>query len=152
MREIVWAIDPQRAGLDNLAAQIRQFASDLLEAKAIRWEFQVPEEINQIKLDPEQRRQLLLIFKEALHNIERHSGCTTVGLSIALSHGRLAAEIRDDGRGFVMPAVQSSPANGRGNGLANMCRRAAQLGGRLQIRTAPGRGTRLELTIPLKRR
>lgn len=151
-REIVWAIDPQRASLDNLAAQIRQFASDLLESQAIRWEFRVPEEMDRVKLDPEQRRQLLLIFKEALHNIERHSGCTTVSLSIALSHGCLAAEIRDDGRGFVVPAVPSSPTNGRGNGLANMRRRAAQLGGQLQVRAAPGQGTRLELTVPLKRR
>jgi signal transduction histidine kinase/ligand-binding sensor domain-containing protein len=151
-REIVWAIDPQRAGLDNLAAQIRQFASDLLEAQAIRWEFRVPEEMDRVKLDPEQRRQLLLIFKEALHNIERHSGCTTASLSIALTHGRLAAEIRDDGRGFVVPAGQSPPFNGRGNGLANMRRRAEQLGGHLDIRSTPGRGTRLDLTIPLKRR
>lgn len=151
-REIVWAIDPQRAGLDNLAAQIRQFASDLLEAQAIRWEFRVPAEMDRVKLDPEQRRQLLLIFKEALHNIERHSGCTAASLSIALAHGRLAAEIRDDGRGFVAPAGQSPPTNGGGNGLRNMRRRAEQLGGHLDIRSAPGQGTHLQLTIPLKRR
>ena len=152
MREIVWAIDPQRDGLDNLASQIREFASDLLEAQGIKWEFRVPEEINKIKLGPEQRRQLLLIFKEALHNIERHSGCSNVHLSIALLHRRLTAEIRDDGRGFVPPAIQASSANGRGNGLPNMRRRAAQLGGHLDIRSAPGEGTCLELTIPLKRR
>jgi signal transduction histidine kinase len=152
MREIVWAIDPQRASLDNLAAQIRQFTSDLLEAQEIRWEFRVPEEMDRIKLDPEQRRQLLLIFKEALHNIERHSGCTTVTLSIALSHHRLAAEIRDDGHGFVVPTGRTPRTSGRGNGLENMRKRAAHLGGHLDIRSSPGQGTHLELTIPLKRR
>jgi signal transduction histidine kinase len=152
MREIVWAIDPQRDSLDNLASQIRQFASDLAEAQPITWEFRAPEEMDKIKLEPEQRRQLLLIFKEALHNIERHSSCRSVYVSIALSHRRLVAEIRDDGRGFALPEVQSSPTNGRGNGLDNMRRRAVQLGGHLDIHSAPGEGTYLELTIPLKRR
>ena len=152
MREIVWAIDPRRDSLDNLASQIRQFASDLSEAQPIAWEFRAPEEMDRIKLEPEQRRQLLLIFKEAFHNIEQHSGCGNVYLSIALSHHRLEAEIRDDGRGFALPEVQSSPANGRGNGLENMRRRATQLGGHLDIRSAPGEGTCLELSIPLKRR
>jgi signal transduction histidine kinase len=153
MREIVWAIAPQRDGLDNVASQIREVASDLFEAQAITWEFRVPEELNSIKLEAEQRRQLLLIFKEALHNIERHSGCNNVYLSIALLHRTLTAEIRDDGRGFVPPPVHNSSANGRrGNGLENMRRRAKQLGGHVDIRSSPGEGTCLELTIPLKRR
>jgi signal transduction histidine kinase len=64
----------------------------------------------------------------------------------------MAAEIRDDGRGFVVPAAQTPSPNGRGHGLENMRSRAAQLGGRLDIRSAPGQGTHLELTIPIKRR
>ena len=102
----------------------------------------MPEELNSIKLEAEQRRQLLLIFKEALHNIERHSGCNNVYLSIALLHRLLTAEIRDDGRGFVPPPVHKSSANGRrGNRLENMRRRAKQLGGHVDIRSSPGEGT-----------
>jgi signal transduction histidine kinase len=62
---------------------------------------------------------------------------------------QLCAEIRDDGRGFAL-APESSSANGQG--LENMKRRAAQLGGEVEIETAPGAGVCLKLRIPLKRR
>jgi ligand-binding sensor domain-containing protein/two-component sensor histidine kinase len=152
MREIVWAIDPRRDSLDNLVSQIRQFASDLLEAQPIRWEFRVPEEMERIRLEPDQRRQLLLIFREALHNIERHSGCGNVFLSLALSNHQLEAKISDDGRGFAIPQIESTPVNRRGNGLENIRRRVTHLGGHLDIASAPGDGTSVVLTIPLKRR
>lgn len=101
MRDIVWAIDPRCDDLSNLVYRIRQFASDVLEAKNIQWSFQVPPDLEKVKLEPEQRRQIFLIFKEAISNIAHHSGCKSASLTITLAHGELAAEIRDDGRGFL---------------------------------------------------
>jgi signal transduction histidine kinase len=149
MREIVWAIDPRRDELGNLIARLRQFATDVLDAQGINWELDAPPELEQFKLDPEQRRQLFLIFKEALHNIARHADCQSVRLRLELVQQQLWGEIRDDGRGFAL-APESSSANGQG--LENMKRRAAQLGGEVEIETAPGAGVCLKLRIPLKRR
>jgi signal transduction histidine kinase len=70
---------------------------------------------------------------------------------MAVSDHRLMAEIRDDGRGFDSLVSGDGVRRARGgHGLENVCARAAQLGGRLQIDSAPGQGTRLTLTVPLK--
>jgi signal transduction histidine kinase len=155
MRDIVWSIDPRRDDLANVVFRVRQFASDVLEPQKIKLDFQAPPDLEKIKLNPEQRRHLLLIFKEAVNNIARHAGCTSVTLDITLSHNRLMAEIRDDGRGFsdVPATAAEAPTNGHagGHGLENMQSRAAQMGGQLSIDSWPSRGTSLKLTIPLKK-
>ena len=152
MRDIVWAIDPYHDDLSNVVVRIRQFASDVLEPQKIKFDLQAPLELEKVKLNPEQRRHLFLIFKEAINNISRHADCTSVSLDITVSHNRLIAEIRDDGRGFsdVSP---TEAANGRagGHGLENMQSRAAQLGGHLSVDSSPGRGTCVKLTIPLRK-
>jgi signal transduction histidine kinase/streptogramin lyase len=151
MSDIVWSIDPRKDDLNNVASRIRQFASDVLEARGIDWEFKASEEIGDIKLTAEQRRHVYLIFKEAINNVARHSGCRKAALEIRISHDRLISSIRDDGRGFAIESADGNPSNGLGgNGLRNMESRASQLGGQLDVVSKPGGGTHLTLTIPLK--
>ena len=151
MSDIVWAIDPRRDDLSNLVARIRQFASSVLEANRIGWEFQTPAEVENIKLTPDERRHVFLIFKEAITNIARHADCSFVSLRISIADRHLVAEIRDDGRGFTVPDVSTlgEPDRQR-HGLKNMQARAVELGGQLQMESAPGQGTRLTLMVPLK--
>jgi len=123
----------------------------VLEAKGIDWQFRSPEDLGGIKLAPERRRHLYLIFKEAINNVARHSECTSVSVDIALSNESLVAEICDDGRGFAVRSSEEPPLNGRGgNGLRNMQTRAAEIGGRLNLTSSPGSGTRITLLIPLR--
>lgn len=142
--ESIWAIDPKRDDLRSLATRIRRFAGDLLESRGVTWSLQAPPDAEQVKLSPVERRQLYLIFKEALHNVERHSGATTVAMSLSVSGRRLTAVIRDDGRGFDEPAEGETR-----HGLGSMSSRAADLGGRLVIESASGRGTEVRLEVPL---
>ncbi|HSE37902.1 MAG TPA: two-component regulator propeller domain-containing protein [Blastocatellia bacterium] len=151
MSDIVWSIDPRKDDLDNVASRIRQFASDVLEPKGIEWEFKAPEGIGKVKLSPEQRRHLYLIFKEAINNIARHSECETVSLDITVEQDRLVGKIRDDGRGFAIHPAEDFTQNGLGgNGLRNMQSRARELAGQLDIVTTLGGGTELTLVIPLR--
>ena len=151
MSDIVWSIDPQRDDLRSVSARIRQFASDVLEARGIKWDLQLPRELAQVKLNAEQRRQILLIFKEALNNVVRHADCVNVTLSLALEGHALAGEVRDDGRGFQLEGTDQFSGNGRGgNGLKNMRARVAQLGGKINIASSPGQGTCLTFKVPLK--
>jgi ligand-binding sensor domain-containing protein/signal transduction histidine kinase len=150
MSDIVWSIDPRRDDLQSVVRRLRQFAADLLEAQGIKWNLQAAPELEQVKLKPEQRRDLFLIFKEALTNIARHAGCTSVLLRLTIAGHQLRAEINDDGSGFLAVSTSEPGANGRGgHGVENMRARAAQLGGRLEINSTPGAGTRLTLTMPL---
>jgi ligand-binding sensor domain-containing protein/signal transduction histidine kinase len=151
MSDIVWSIDPRKDDLNNVASRIRQFASDVLEARGIDWEFKASDEIGNIKLPAEQRRHLYLILKEAINNVARHSGCRKAAVEIRIAHDRLISSIRDDGRGFAIESTDGTPANGLGgNGLRNMQSRALQLGGQLDVVSRPGGGSHLTLIIPLR--
>jgi signal transduction histidine kinase len=85
----------------------------------------------------------LLIFKEAITNIVRHSKATRVSIDLTLRGGALRLTIHDDGRGFD-PSRRFD-----GHGLQSMERRAAELGARLSIESTPGKGTVLLLNVPL---
>jgi signal transduction histidine kinase len=98
-------------------------------------------------LSPEQRRALYLIFKEAVSNIARHADCRSASCRITFEHHSLVAVVEDDGRG--LPAEAQADGRG-GRGLGNMRARAAGLGGRLEIESGPGAGTRLRLVLPLR--
>jgi ligand-binding sensor domain-containing protein/signal transduction histidine kinase len=158
MSDIVWSIDPRRDDLQQVVARARQFAADVFEAQGVQWEFSVPPEvekaIEKIKLDPDERRHLYLIFKEAINNAAKYAGCQKFSLALAVRQQQLIAEISDDGCGFVWQPASVQPVllskTRGGNGLQNMQARAVELGGKLQIETAPGRGTRLYLTMPVK--
>jgi two-component sensor histidine kinase len=151
MSDIVWAIDPRRDDLSNVVFRVRQFASDLLGAKGIAWQFQTAEGFERVKLNPEQRRHIFLIFKEAINNSVCHADCQTVYLSLEVVHHQIVGEIRDDGRGFKVPVTGQSAGNGAGHGLGNLRARAEQLGGSLCIDSSSGQGTRIRLSVPLKR-
>jgi ligand-binding sensor domain-containing protein/signal transduction histidine kinase len=142
MSDIVWSIDPRRDDLRSLVTRIREFASDMLEAKGITWEFKTPAEIDDVLLSPEQRHDLYLIFKEAVTNIVRHSGCSSASLSIEISRSFLIVEIRDDGCGF-----ESGTACG--HGLTSIDTRAARIRGSCRVTSARGEGTSITIAVPL---
>jgi len=150
MSDIVWAIDPRRDDLSSVVFRVRQFASDVLGAKGIFWQFQAPADFDRVKLSPQQRRQLFLIFKEAINNAARHANCTSISLSLAVQNHSITGEVRDDGCGFDLTSVGASTQTTGGYGLENINRRAVQLGGSLTIQSAPNEGTTITLEVPLK--
>jgi signal transduction histidine kinase len=152
MSDIVWSIDPRLDDLSNVVFRVREFASDLLGGAGIEWQLGAQPEFDKVKLTPQQRRQLFLIFKEAINNAARHAFCNCVSLSLTVVHNQVIGEIRDDGRGFAVTSLPEIPGDGRGgHGLENIRKRAAQLGGQLTIDSSPGGGTTVKLQFPLKR-
>jgi len=85
------------------------------------------------------------VVQEALHNCEKHSGARKVRVTVRQLPGCLVTEIEDDGRGF-----QTDAERGAGLGLLGIRERAANAGGSLVIDSAPGRGARIALRIPLE--
>lgn len=147
MSDIVWAIDPRRDDLASVFERVRSFASDTLGATGVRWHLTAAPQLERHHLTPEQRRALYLIFKEAVSNIARHADCRTASCEITVERHELVAVVEDDGRG--LPLEQTEGGRG-GRGLANMRARAAELGGRLEVESRPGAGTRLRLRLPLR--
>jgi len=146
MSDIVWAINPRRDRLVDLAQRMRRFASDTFVARGIELRFESSDAERDPSLDPAVRRQVFLIFKEAVANAARHSGCSHAAIRLAVERGRLALQVRDDGHGFD-PAAAAA-----GEGLESMRARAVALGGELRVDSIPGQGTELTLSLPLVRR
>jgi signal transduction histidine kinase len=145
LSEIVWAVAPEHDTLDSLANYAGKFAHDFLGRAGIRCRLDLPLQLPVLTLASPVRHNLFLAFKEALHNAVKHSAAKSVLVSLGLDPGAFTLLIEDDGRGF-RPAA----AAGTGNGLANMQRRLADIGGQCQIESEPGRGTRVRFTVPLR--
>jgi signal transduction histidine kinase/ligand-binding sensor domain-containing protein len=149
--DIVWAIDARRDDLESLLVRIRRFASDLLEGRGVNVLFAAPPQAAEIALRPEAKRELYLVLKEALHNAARHAHAKEVRIEVAAADGELVAEVRDDGVGFVLgePGPGGPEGARSGHGLRNLRERAAKLGARLAVDSAPGAGTRVRLSLRL---
>lgn len=145
MSDIVWAINPAHDRLSDLVHRMRRFATDVFTARDVGFSF-AAETPDELTLGTDVRRQVLLVFKEAVHNAVRHSGCTSAEVRISVGGGGLAVVVRDDGRGF-------DPQSRRdGHGLDSMTARARGLGASLEIRSAAGQGTTVTLLVPHLRR
>jgi ligand-binding sensor domain-containing protein/signal transduction histidine kinase len=146
MSEIVWAVDPRKDSLSDLVQRMRQTAFNLLEADGLPVQFHAPDdaELERVGLGPDKRRQLLLIFKETLTNVARHAQAQHIQVEIKLVGSDLHLRVQDDGRGFDLQN------NASGHGLHSLRQRAGELRAQLEITSVPGKGTTVELTMPLK--
>jgi signal transduction histidine kinase/ligand-binding sensor domain-containing protein len=150
--EIVWAVNPRHDTLDSLATYLGTFAQEFLEAAHIRCLLDVPMRLPRWPLTAETRHNLFLAFKEALNNAVKHAGAAEVHISLSIEQGGFSLQIEDKGRGFSIETVESTlPPNperhASGHGLRNMRQRLTEIGGRCDIRSAPGEGTAVRLIV-----
>jgi signal transduction histidine kinase/ligand-binding sensor domain-containing protein len=142
MSDIVWAINPQRDSVLEMARRMREFAEEIFIEKEVRVKFRAPDEQNQIKLAMDTRRELYLIFKEAVTNAAKYSGCTALEIDFQVDGATIFLEIKDDGGGF--DATRKTD----GNGLENIRNRARKLGGTIEISSNIGQGTKISIHAP----
>ena len=143
--DIVWAIDPKNDEGEALVNRMRRIASELLETKGIDVSFNVSGGVEELQLPMNARKELVLLYKEAVHNASKYSGANTVQVSLHQRNGTLNLSVKDDGRGFD-PALHLD-----GHGLGSMARRAAQLGGRFTLTSAPGMGVLVGVEVDVTR-
>jgi signal transduction histidine kinase/ligand-binding sensor domain-containing protein len=155
MDEIVWAVNPRHDTLEGLASYLEKFAQDLLAAAGIRCRLDMPMELPAWRLTADVRHNLFLAFKETLHNVVKHSAASETYIRLIAKTTSFELVVEDNGRGFVpggrapsRPDDSSRLASG--NGLENMRRRLAEIHGRCDLQSAPGQGTRVIFTVPLK--
>lgn len=140
MSDIIWAVDPERDRLSDLVQRMRRLAGDLLASAGLDLQFQAT--VPDAELGSDVRRQLFLIYKEAVNNAARHSGATRVEVAVEIVQGALVIRVADSGNGFD-PSREYE-----GRGLASMSARARALNGDLQIRSDAA-GTAVVLRVPL---
>lgn len=142
MGDIVWMIKPGETEAGSLVQRMERFAYEVGTSKNMEIAVQL-EELENVKLSMEQRKNIYLIFKEAVNNAAKYSGTRKIDIHSSLHNKELQLIIKDEGSGFDHHRTK------KGNGLGNMMNRAEELGGRLEIGSVPEEGTTITLTMPV---
>lgn len=144
MSDIVWSVSPQHDTLESLLLRIRLTTADVCKASGMKYEIEIDPESPPLDLSQDVRRNIYLVFKEAIANAARHSGAGLVRVGAKTNDGALTLTICDDGKGLPpQPAGQTK----RGHGLRNMQHRAEEIGADFSIDTSGGKGTTVRLVM-----
>ncbi|HEX3798671.1 MAG TPA: two-component regulator propeller domain-containing protein [Verrucomicrobiae bacterium] len=147
--EIVWAVNPANDSLEHLATYLCRNATEFFDNSPILCQFDIPDELPPCRLGTDVRHNILLAAKEAMNNILKHSGASTVAVKISVQPEVFEVTILDNGRGFDRQATAERTAR-IGNGLTNMEHRLNSIGGRCAVESGAGRGTKITFTVYLK--
>lgn len=148
MNDIVWAINPRNDNMQTILQRMESYARPLLTAQEIRLHFDYEPGIESMHLEMTKRKNFYLIFKEAVNNAMKYSGCRNLHVTIRRQQHLLRLEVQDDGNGFdIRQAGQTSSLSG--NGLRNMELRTKEMKGKLNIVSMPGEGTTIALEFPI---
>ncbi len=142
LRAAVVELRPAALDEDGLIATLRTHVQVLDRAHSARVTF---DSRGVRALPAAQEEALLRVAQEALHNALRHSGAAQVEVTLAKRGQGAALRITDDGTGFDPTAVRTAC---RHLGLVSMRDRAGGVGGRLDVESAPGKGTTIEMEVP----
>ena len=142
MDEVVWAINPRNDSLEGFITYFHRWAQAFLSNAGlrVRWDLQL--DPTESPLAAEVRHHLLLACKEAITNVVKHSGAQEVRICCHPRPTGLEILIEDDGRGFTVGDSISG-----GHGLENLHTRLAGIGGRCEIHSEAGRGTRVRFKV-----
>ena len=132
MSDIVWSIDARNDTLADFLGRMQDLTHNMLSERDISVSFTQKGMDNKRPMRVEVRQNMYYIFKEAVHNIARHSGADRVEIVMDNSLSVFSMLISDNGTGFDPDSVRG------GNGLKNMKMRAARIGATLEISASVG--------------
>jgi PAS domain S-box-containing protein len=128
---------------------LEQYLQRFSDQYGIATALHVPPELTAAAFEPTVAAQLLRVIQESLTNVRKHAGARRATVSFAVSDSRAETVIQDDGTGFDPARLGAD--EGRGYGLSFMRERAEEVGGSIRIDSAPGEGTRVTISMPLRK-
>lgn len=142
MNAIIWSMNSGNDSVDNLVSYIRAYAQEYFDNTPVHCQFNTPENVPQLQISGDKRRNLFLAVKETLNNTLKHSGATQVVIDFDINEKRIELTIADNGKGIDMENIREF-----GNGLKNIARRMESMGGRFSIHN--NKGTTSVFHLPL---
>ncbi len=142
LRETIWLLDQKKIPIANFEKHVSNFLKRQLSTTELAIDFRNEIGLGE-ELNPAQSLHLLRIIQECLNNCRKHARARHFSIAMKKNNGIIEVKISDDGRG-----IENLAANGGGNGLKNMHRRASELKGQLSINSTPGSGTEITLRFP----
>lgn len=143
---MIWITKPEYDNLESLVSYLREYAGSLFDNTGIALRFDLPAELPAIPVHHQLRRNLFLVYKEALNNILKHAGASAVQIRFELIESDFGLFIMDNGKGFNLTREQKRG----GDGLGNMQKRLEECRGSFVLDSSPGKGCRIFMRIRLQ--
>ncbi|MBL0743550.1 tetratricopeptide repeat protein [Chryseolinea lacunae] len=142
MSDIVWSINPNNDTLEQVVSKMKEFASEILDPLEIEYSFTGEDALQGFAMDAAVRKNVFLIFKEAVNNAAKYSAASHIRIAFSKKGHAVQLTITDNGKGFDTTGATS------GNGLRNMQERARFLRGTLALASS-AQGTEVQLSLPI---
>ena len=143
IRRIIGRLSPLMLQELGLIAAVRKEAKDLAKGAGVKAKVTVSPEFGRLPAALE--TAIYRIVQESLHNVAKHANATTVSIDLKRDGGSVRLVIEDDGVG-----ISSKPNPGRQTfGMTGMRERMSNLGGKMKVTSARGKGTRIEVSAPV---
>jgi signal transduction histidine kinase len=139
--DLIWTVKQNSDYLNDIADRIREHASKVLEAQGIDYEINIPRELPMVDFNLETKRNIHLIYKEAMNNALKYSKCTKITIGLGFVNNYIELSVADNGIGFDFSTVKL------GNGLKNLKTRAHEIGADLKIQSIVGKETVIVLVV-----
>ena len=146
LRKIIFGLRPAILDDLGLVPAIRWYARSNLEPHGIQVKVVAPEEQN---LPDELTTTLFRISQETINNIARHSQAHTATISLLNEKERVLLKVNDDGLGFDVNETTGQALRLEQLGLLGIQERAELVGGEVTVESAPGKGTEIQVIVPL---
>ncbi|HIP88069.1 MAG TPA: GAF domain-containing protein [Anaerolineales bacterium] len=150
IRHMLFTLRPLILETQGLRAALAQYIAKRAETDPLPVHLEAPEGVDE-RLNKDAQGVIFYIIEEAISNARKHAQAENVWVRLRVEDNTFIAEVEDDGRGFDLDTVLADYTSRGSLGMTNMFERAELVGGQLDIQTAPGRGTRVILTVPLER-
>jgi len=150
IRHMLFTLRPLILETQGLRAAMEQYISKMAETDPTPIHLQATPEADQA-LDRNAQGVIFYILEEAIGNARKHAQAQNIWVRLYIQDTKFIAEVEDDGQGFDVEAVQVSYDERGSLGMINMHERAELVNGKLTVASAPGKGTRITLTVSPRR-
>ncbi|MEX0811860.1 MAG: two-component regulator propeller domain-containing protein [Chitinophagales bacterium] len=142
MNDMVWAIKADNDTFKQVILRMYALAVDITEVQGIQLQFNADEASENIEMNMLERKNIYLIYKEALNNTIKYAQCDIIEINVQSIDQKLHIEIKDNGIGFE---TGKNTYNMGGNGIAGMQKRAQEIGAKLNIQSKINNGTTIQI-------
>ncbi len=145
-REFIMTLRPMMLDDLGLVPTLKQYVQDFEEKTKLSVNFTVMG--RDTRLPPYSEVTVFRVIQELLTNVQKHAHATHIQVSLDFQNELIVASVEDDGSGFDVSEVQTSTQQRKGLGLPTIQERTEMLGGKMQIESRIGRGTKVRIEIP----
>jgi ligand-binding sensor domain-containing protein/two-component sensor histidine kinase len=143
LSDIVWSINTKKDNMDNILSRMREYLGEVIEPMGIQYEFVTDERVLNAHIGMEIRKEVYLIFKEAIHNASKYAACSFIRIELKKENKSVLLVVKDNGKGFDTRFIVP------GNGINNMQERADKIEAYFEISSETGKGTEIRLLFPI---